>query len=774
MFSSGNGKNDKAKKQNSTKLKASKSKLNNSSSNNDTTTTTTINNGHQDGFEASEESEQFLDNNKNNRFPNEQDQNHRKTDNKEQQRKKVALLAKQETIEEDHPTKQQATSCMRMFLNIIKKKKLFIPIVIILCVAAVYCIPFIDIDPRTPKSLPYIPFNFEDGPLRETSISQLKVSHLFEGQIQAAESLAFDSNGNLYMAVEGGLVLYAHLNKSSPLKRSYYDNSEPVFDSLSQKVVAPPIDPTINTDDLVKIAELNGVKLVSNSQYDNNPNNFRRRARENSGGGGGSSWRRECQLDENIYGPHLYTVTSQQQEEENEIDINNQAKNQRHSGKFRVNFAYSRCSKPLGIRLSPDENYLYVVDTLSGLYRVSLQITERPFSTQRLVTKLVDFRDQRYKLLNVIEPDDIDNTDFDSYNNNNINTELDRMLAKGRYSKNVSFIAVDDLAIDYKAGLNGGDLIYMSLASQNYGVFAFTFDLLEGKPSGAVVRYDTGSKKLTVLNPTRLARVRTSTLDLMNEPMRPLSSSHHSHHLHHQSTSINNQNNNSNNNLPDEYYLGIGAPRLDENDVFDDRPLYFANGLEIMDDKQAILIADSFNKRILKHYIRGPRKGTSDLWAWTPQHPDNIRRGYDKRHETYWVIGCSSDPNKKFDLLEILYLMPRFRKYILKNYYLFGWLIEFLGTNLFGSTSVRDFGFSLKHANTLVETLCEGMMILQYNKYGDVIRSIYSKDFPNNVKFYSQVNEIIDANNQEHALYLGSPSYRYVTKLILPTDSFVF
>lgn len=746
MFSSGNGKNDKAKKQNSTNLKASKSKKNNDNKQN---------NGHHDGFEASGEREHFLDNNKSNKLFNKQDQKHRKTDNKEQ--KKVALLARQETIEEDHPTRQ-ATSCTRMFLNIIKQKKLFIPIIIILCIAAVYCIPFIDIDPRTPKSLPHIPFNYEDGPLRETSISQLKVSHLFEGQIQAAESLAFDSNGNLYMAVEGGLILYAHLNKSSPLKRSYYDNSEPVYDPLSQQVVAPPIDPSINTDDLVKIAELNGIKFVSNGQYDNN---YRRRARENGGSGGGGSWRRECQLDENIYGPNLYTVTSQQ-EEENEIDVT-QAKNQKHSGKFHVNFAFSRCSKPLGIRLSPDENYLYVVDTLSGLYRVSLQISDRPFSTQRLVTKLVDFRDQRYKLLNVIEADDIDNSDFDNYYNNNINTELDKMLAKGRYSKNVSFIAVDDLAIDYKAGSNGGDLIYMSIASQNYGTFSFTFDLLEGKPSGAVVRYDTGSKKLNILNPTRLSRVRTSTLDLMNEPMRSLSSSSHLH----QQANTNNQNNS--NNLPDEYYLGIGAPRLDENDVFDDRPLYFANGLEIMDDKQAILIADSFNKRILKHYIRGPRKGTSDLWAWTPHHPDNIRRGYDKRHETYWVIGCSSNPNKKFDILEILYLMPRVRKYILKNYYLFGCLIEFLGTNLFGSTSVKDFGFSMKNGNVLAEALCEGMMILQYNKYGDVIRSIYSKDFPSNVKFYSQVNEIIDANNQEHALYLGSPSYKYVTKLVLPT-----
>lgn len=771
MFSSGNvksyrqieeansGQYDNLKKQDSTKSDVKKIKK-------FTNPNAKINDGKDNSFNeerASEEREQFLMNK--DQLENKQERQERTGKERQQQqvnhkgkRQQIPILAKQETIEEDA---KEATSCSRMLFKTLKNKKLFIPLIIILLIAAVYCIPFIDVDPKTPKSLPYIPFDFNNGPLRETTISQLKIDLLFDGQIQAAESLAFDSTGNLYMAVEGGLILYAHLNKSSPLKRSYYDNSAPVFDPLSQQLVTPPIDVSINTNDLVKIAELNGIRLMSNNKNgntngnNNNNNNNKRRARDNEPG---STWRRECQLDENIYGPNLYTTTAatsqSQWQQPNEIDVDQHSSkaSQKHFGKFKINFGYSRCSRPLGIRLSQDESYLYVVDTLSGLYQINLRITERPYSTQRLVTKLIDFRNQRYKLLPVIDP----SSDYLD-NNDNSNVEIGGGQKPTLVSKtylNVSFIAVDDLVIDYKAGTNKGDLIYLSIASQNWITFSYVFDLLEGRPSGAIVRYDTGSKQLAVINPNLLSHVRTSSLDLMNTTTRLYST------------------NKSSTTQLDEYYLGIGAPRLDENDVFDDRPLYFANGLELMDDRQAILIADTFNKRILKHYIRGPRRGTTDLWAWSPQYPDNIRRGHDKRHETYWVIGCASKPDKAIDFLEIVYMMPRVRKLFLKNYYLIGSLIEFLGKYLFGSTSVTDLGFSVKHGNAFSEAFCDGMMVLQYNKYGDVIRSIYSKDFPTNVRFYSQVNEIIDANNQEHALYLGSPSYKYVTKLVLPTDSY--
>lgn len=633
-----------------------------------------------------------------------------------------AKLAKQETIEEEQAQSGPTQSCAARMLSSIKRKRFLVPLVlVVIYVAAVYCLPYLDIEPRIPEPWPSIPFNFRDGPLKPSSASQFEVAHLFKNQIHGPESIALDSVANMYLAIEGGFILYAHLNRSSPAKKYLYDGLAPV----QQRTDAgePP--------SLFKIAELNGIRQFP-----------RRVQRDNAPEPAGSVWRRECQLDEQIYGPQLYSPTgsadpSRQQQQAANGDV--------ASHHFVSHVTLSRCSKPLGMRLSPDEHYLYVIDTLAGLYRVNLRVAERPYSSQRLVSRLIDFRaNQGHQVLAVAQlgvalPDPAPSP------------QPVRLM-------NVSMKAIDDLAVDYGAGTNRGDIIYMTVASQNWPAVSFLYDILEGRPSGLVLRFDTGNSQLVVLEPDRVAHVRTSTLELM-------------HNYQHQNDEL------SKATEPSAMapYLGLGAPRLDENDVFDDRPLHFPNGLELTDDRQALLIADTSNKRIIKHYVKGPRQGTSDLWAWTPHFPDNIRRGYDKRHETYWVVGCGHDTSSGGPHLDIFVLLrpwPRVRKFVLKNIYLFGWLVEWFGTNVLNSINVRDYGYSVKIGSSLLENGCTGMMILQYNQYGDVVRSIHSREFPNDLALYSQVNELIDANNQEHLLYLGSPSYKYVTKLTLPTESF--
>lgn len=662
-----------------------------------------------------------------------------------------AKLAKQEILDEHEaglnldeasgkPKQSSLPCCSLMLRMMLKWKWVLIPIFIICCMAAIYCIPFIDIEPRVPMSLPHIPFNYREGPLRASTASQFQIERLFANQISGPESVAFDSQANMYMVIEGGFVLYAHLNKSSVPKRTYYINEPPNSPRSQQTFDVMSPDYT----DLVKIAELNGVKQLSQVTPQASGLQQKRRSASMERVETRGAWRRECQLDEQIYGQTLYTET----QSTNDIDSPN---NRPEGGrKFVSNVAISRCSKPLGIRLSPDESHLYVVDTLSGLYRVDLKNPERPFSTQRSVTKLIDFRaNNRHHLLPVVALDEAPSQP--------LGPELSP-LARLRQQQhvNISLMAIDDLVIDYGAGTRGGDMIYLSDASQNWQAISFVFDMLEGRPSGAILRYDTGINHLSVLSPSRVAHVRTSVLDFDDENQVRQRST-----INRSAEAAEDREN---------YYLGLGAPRLDENDIFDDRPLNFPNGLELTDDKQAILIADTTNKRIIKHYIRGSRRGTSDLWAWTPNFPDNIRRGYDKRYETYWVVGCGEDMTSKFDMLSWLQSWPKLRKYILKNIYLFGWFVESIGDHLLGSQSIRDFGYSLRSGNRLCESFCSGMMVLQYDKHGQIVRSIYSREFPNDISLYSQVNEVIDAQNEEHALYLSSPTYKYVTKLVLPSN----
>ena len=63
--------------------------------------------------------------------------------------------------------------------------------------------------------------------------------------------------------------------------------------------------------------------------------------------------------------------------------------------------------------------------------------------------------------------------------------------------------------------------------------------------------------------------------------------------------------------------------------------LNFANGVAISEDQQFLLIAETGTYRILKHWLQGPRAGTTEvLLDNLPGFPDNINNGLDGR---FWI-----------------------------------------------------------------------------------------------------------------------------------------
>jgi len=78
------------------------------------------------------------------------------------------------------------------------------------------------------------------------------------------------------------------------------------------------------------------------------------------------------------------------------------------------------------------------------------------------------------------------------------------------------------------------------------------------------------------------------------------------------------------------------------------RELNFANGVAISDDQHYLLISDLGSYRILKHWLQGPDKGTTEvLLDNLPAFPDNINNGLNGR---FW-IGMISPRNALVDRL---------------------------------------------------------------------------------------------------------------------------
>ena len=55
------------------------------------------------------------------------------------------------------------------------------------------------------------------------------------------------------------------------------------------------------------------------------------------------------------------------------------------------------------------------------------------------------------------------------------------------------------------------------------------------------------------------------------------------------------------------------------------KSLGFPNGIELTDDRNAILVSEFNNRRIMKHHIDGEKRGQTDIFAYNlPGEPDKL------------------------------------------------------------------------------------------------------------------------------------------------------
>lgn len=120
-----------------------------------------------------------------------------------------------------------------------------------------------------------------------------------------------------------------------------------------------------------------------------------------------------------------------------------------------------------------------------------------------------------------------------------------------------------------------------------------------------------------------------------------------------------------------DFFRGVGDgrlirydPRTRVSDVLLDK-VYFANGVAVSTEGDFVLVAETFNLRILRYWLKGPRADTRELFALLPSVPDGLSRAPDG--SGFWV----ASPTTVTWLFEIASKVPPLR-------YLVGNLPEFL------------------------------------------------------------------------------------------------
>ncbi|KAF8361133.1 hypothetical protein PRIPAC_88056 [Pristionchus pacificus] len=91
--------------------------------------------------------------------------------------------------------------------------------------------------------------------------------------------------------------------------------------------------------------------------------------------------------------------------------------------------------------------------------------------------------------------------------------------------------------------------------------------------------------------------------------------------------------------------------------------LHFANGVQILPDRQSFVVSECTRARIMRHYIDGPKKGTTETFIENlPGLPDNIRLS---KNGTLWVGLASVRMAGQSNALEAMAGYPKAREFLL-------------------------------------------------------------------------------------------------------------
>jgi sugar lactone lactonase YvrE len=153
--------------------------------------------------------------------------------------------------------------------------------------------------------------------------------------------------------------------------------------------------------------------------------------------------------------------------------------------------------------------------------------------------------------------------------------------------------------------------------------------------------------------------------------------------------------------------------------------LAFANGVALQGAEEFLLVGETYRYRVLRHWLKGPRAGTTDVFADNlPGFPDNIGRG---PRGTFWVaLFTVRNP-----LMDALHPRP-WAKRLLSKLPRFAW--------------PRPAPYGL---------------VLELDEEGRVLRSLHDPGG-------ERVTQVTTAREHEGHLYLGTLHERWIGRLALP------
>ncbi|XP_034833934.1 adipocyte plasma membrane-associated protein Hemomucin-like [Maniola hyperantus] len=175
--------------------------------------------------------------------------------------------------------------------------------------------------------------------------------------------------------------------------------------------------------------------------------------------------------------------------------------------------------------------------------------------------------------------------------------------------------------------------------------------------------------------------------------------------------------------------------------------LWFANGVLLSPDNQFVLVAESSRYRILKYYINGPKKGTSEVFvAGLPGVPDVLRALPDGSGVLASLYMAFDEDNPL--LSRTMSSAPLARKLIARLIRLFEIPFEFLQSQ-FPNHIFENIVYQIGHFGSIASLTPKKTGLVQMDWNGNIVASYFNTD--------GSLLYISDAIVYNNKLYTGCP-----------------
>lgn len=185
------------------------------------------------------------------------------------------------------------------------------------------------------------------------------------------------------------------------------------------------------------------------------------------------------------------------------------------------------------------------------------------------------------------------------------------------------------------------------------------------------------------------------------------------------------------------------------------RNLYFPNGVQLSRDGRSLLIAEISNRRILRYYIKGPKKGQLEVFADVlPGEPDNIRPS----SRGYWVGLTTARNHTNPVFMDVLNSYPTVK-------FVWGRFHHALGTIAIGlaelstSPALKEIAYRFRRGDYVLPLLRRHGIIIEFGEDGKMLRSFQSPD--------GKTSDLSQVTEHKGYLYLGSFINDYLGRLKL-------